>query len=83
MIHHNQSCRQILEPLSDYISGEAAESLCIQIEEHLRQCQNCRVMVDTLKKTITLYRTTAAADLPADVRRRLYHVLDLDDFLVE
>lgn len=83
MTHDNMSCREILEPLSEYISGEAAESLCAQIEAHLSQCENCRVVVDTVKKTILLYQATAATELPTDVRRRLYQVLDLDDYLVE
>jgi predicted anti-sigma-YlaC factor YlaD len=83
MIDHNKSCEEILAPLSDYVSGEAADSLCAQIEAHLSECENCRIMVDTVKKTIVLYRATAATELPNDVRRRLYHVLDLDDFLVE
>jgi predicted anti-sigma-YlaC factor YlaD len=83
MIDHSKSCREILAPLSEYISGEAAESLCAEIEAHLSECENCRVVVDTVKKTILLYQSTAAAELPTDVRRRLYQVLDLDDYLVE
>jgi anti-sigma factor RsiW len=83
MMNHEHSCPDILAPLMEYISGEAAESLCAQIEAHLSECENCRVAVDTVKKTILLYRSTAATELPDDVRRRLYHVLELDDFLVE
>jgi anti-sigma factor (TIGR02949 family) len=83
MTEHNMNCREILAPLSEYISGEAAESLCARIEAHLNECENCRIVVDTVKKTILLYRSTAAAELPTDVRRRLYEVLDLDDYLVE
>jgi anti-sigma factor RsiW len=83
MTDHHPTCRQILAPLSDYLSGEAAASLCAEIEAHLAQCQDCRAVVDTLRKTIHLYRTAPGAELPAGVRRRLYHVLDLDEFLVE
>jgi predicted anti-sigma-YlaC factor YlaD len=83
MTGHDKSCREMLAPLSEYISGEAAESLCAQIEAHLSECENCRVVVDTVKKTILLYQSTAAAELPTDMRRRLYQVLDLDDYLVE
>ncbi len=82
-MHHHGNCKQILEPLSDYISGEAAESLCAEIEAHLVECENCRVMVDTLRKTIVLYRATTPAELPDDVRRRLYQILDLNEFMTE
>lgn len=76
-------CRHLLEPLSDYISGEAAETLCAEIEAHMAECENCRVMVDTLKKTILMYQSTRTDKLPGDVRRRLYQKLDLSDYLVE
>jgi len=78
-----QSCKHLLGPLSDYISGEAADSLCAEIEAHIAECKNCRVMVDTVKKTITLYREAAPSKLPNDVRRRLYQVLDLNDYVRE
>ena len=83
MPEHSMPCRQWLEPLSEYISGEAAQVLCDQIEAHLAECKACRIVVDSLKKTIVLYRSTNPQDLPSDIRRRLYHVLDLDDYLVE
>jgi hypothetical protein len=48
----------------------------------MADCENCRVVVDTLRKTISLYRTTAAhTEMPAGARQRLYHRLDLDEFL--
>lgn len=78
-----RDCRNWLEPLSDYLSGEAAESLCAEIETHMAECENCRIMVDTLRKTILMYQSTRCDELPGDVRRRLYHILDLDDYLVE
>jgi hypothetical protein len=40
-------------------------------------------MVDTLKKTILLYRVAKSDELPGDVRRRLYQRLDLNSFLIE
>jgi hypothetical protein len=35
-------------------------------------------MVDTVRRTITLYRAQAATDLPSGVQDRLYKVLDLE-----
>lgn len=61
---HEGKCKHLLEPLSDYISGEAAESLCAEIEAHMAECENCRVMVDTLRKTILLYRSSQAETIP-------------------
>ena len=82
-MEHEGNCKHLLEPLSDYISGEAADSLCAEIEAHMAECENCRVMVDTLRRTILLYRTTQSDELPGDVRRRLYQKLDLGDYLAK
>jgi anti-sigma factor RsiW len=75
-------CRHLLESLSDYVEGDLPEELCAEIERHMAGCENCRVVVDTLRKTISLYRTTGSVtEMPEDARQRLFHRLDLDEFL--
>jgi anti-sigma factor RsiW len=76
--HDRAICRELLSQLSDYIDGELEAALCDELEAHLADCPNCRVMVDTVRKTITLYQTATPAELPPDVEARLYRVLKLD-----
>jgi predicted anti-sigma-YlaC factor YlaD len=58
------------------------ETLCAEIERHLAECENCRVVVDTLHKTVYLYHQSASqVSVPEDVRQRLFRRLDLDDLL--
>lgn len=71
-------CPEMLGALSDYIDGELEERLCAAIEAHLRDCPECQVMVDTLNKTVILYRRRGQDELPSDVQTRLYAVLDLE-----
>jgi anti-sigma factor RsiW len=71
-------CRDMLGSLSDYIDGELEERLCAEIEAHMKDCPDCRVMVDTLRKTVVLYRTHGRAEMPADVRSRLHAVVNLE-----
>jgi len=68
----------MLGALSDYIDGELEERLCAAIQAHLRECPECQVMVDTLNKTVILYRKRGEDTLPSDVRARLYAILDLE-----
>lgn len=80
MNHHE--CKHLLGSLSEYIDGDLAVNLCDEIELHLVECEDCRVVVDTLRKTVYLYREASEpAEIPEDVRRRLYHCLNLDEFL--
>jgi predicted anti-sigma-YlaC factor YlaD len=79
----NISCDQILGLLTDYLDGQTREEVCREIEQHMSECHNCRVVVDTTRKTISLVHANADTPLsiPEDVRERLFKRLDLDDYL--
>ncbi len=76
-------CKSLLDSLSEYVDGTLSEELCNEIQRHLSDCQNCSIVVDTLRKTIYLYHaiTSEPADVPRDVRERLFHSLKLEDYL--
>jgi anti-sigma factor RsiW len=74
-------CRELLAGLSDYIDGEASEQLCAAIQKHTSGCEKCRVVVDTLRMTVNLYRELPKTELGAERREELYRVLDLSDYL--
>lgn len=79
----HEHCYHLLGSLSEFVDGSLENELCAEIERHLAGCENCRVVVDTLQRTITLYHTTAQepATIPEDVRQRLFLRLDLEDFI--
>jgi anti-sigma factor RsiW len=78
----HENCRRLLASLSEYVDGTLEKELCLEIERHLEGCEDCRIVVDSLHKTILLYHTTAAeVTMPEEVRQRLYSRLDLDEFL--
>lgn len=76
-----KTCKSLLGSLSDYVDGTAQDELCRELERHLAECEDCRIVVDTLRKTVSLYHANASASLPTDVRARLFKRLDLDDYL--
>ena len=71
-------CRQVLEQVSDYLDAETAHELVQRFEEHFGDCNNCRVYVDTVKRTIMLYRSEMPLDCPEQVRLRLHAVLSYE-----
>jgi len=79
---HGENCHDLLGSISEYVDGDLAGELCADLERHLAECENCRIVVDTLRKTVYLVRAAnSQTDLPEDVKERLYHCLDLDDYL--
>lgn len=80
--HYHENCQALLGSLSEYIDGELPPDLCAEIEKHLEGCENCRVVLNTTKRTIDLVQVPAVEEaLPKDVRERLFLRLNLDDFL--
>ncbi len=71
-------CREMLGNLSEYIDGELEAELCAEIEQHLAGCTNCQIVVDTLKRTVTLYHDHGHEPLPDDVKSRLFDALNLN-----
>jgi anti-sigma factor RsiW len=81
MISHS-NCRYLLSSLSEYFDGDLSDDLCLEIELHVADCEDCQIVINTLQKTIDLYHKTAEPpDIPSDVRERLFIRLDLDEFL--
>jgi hypothetical protein len=60
-----------LEQLGDYLDEDARAELCREIEEHMHQCHDCQVYVDTVKKTIMLYQADRQTQIPLAAGTRL------------
>ncbi len=81
--HVHSNCESLLGSLSRYIDGELDPKLCREIEKHLAACENCRVVLNTTRRTIDLVQASAEKpDLPRDVRERLFKRLDLDTYVL-
>ncbi len=80
--HEHNNCHKLLGSLSEYVDGELDDELCAMLEQHLEDCENCRIVVDSLRKTVYLYRTTSEEEtLPEDIRVRLFRSLNIEDQL--
>ena len=71
-------CKEIFEGLSEYIDEELSAETCAEIQEHLKDCYNCRVVINTLKKTVSLYHTIPEEEMPGEVRQRLYKTIRVE-----
>ncbi len=76
--HTTPECRSLLAQLSDYLDGDLEQAICDQIEAHLSGCDDCRLMVDTTRKTIVLYRSLGQVEIPAGTLHRLWEALEAE-----
>lgn len=68
-------CRKLLRELCDFLDGALDATTMQEIEFHLSRCEECRVLVDTTKKTIEFFCRTEPLPLPDDLRHRLHQAL--------
>lgn len=69
------TCSDVVRELTDYLDGDLSPALVQSLERHLCDCHDCRLVVDTTKKTIHIYRNSQPLPLPADVEARLHQAL--------
>ena len=68
-------CGELLALLNEYVDGDVTPGVCRKLESHLAKCDPCRVVVDNVRKTITLYRNDKPCDLPVKFRKSLRAML--------
>jgi len=82
---HQHNCSQVLSELNDYVDGELSRELCVELEAHMDECENCQIVLDTLHKTVYLveHLDDEPQELPGDVEYRLFAALNLETYLPE
>lgn len=66
------NCDEMLKALNEYVDGNIAPGICDEFKEHLKGCNPCQIVVDNIRKTITLYKNGQPYELPAEFRDRLH-----------
>ncbi len=69
------NCRGVIRELSNYLDAELDAAARADLERHLSACEDCRLVVDTTKKTIQIFCNSEPVPLPQDVSNRLHAAL--------
>jgi anti-sigma factor RsiW len=68
-------CEELLAMLNEYVDGTIDPAICKEFEQHMAGCNPCQVVVDNIRKTITLYKAGQPYGLPVQFRERLHETL--------
>ncbi len=68
-------CEELLAMLNEYVDGAVDPAICQEFEKHMAGCNPCQVVVDNIRKTITLYKAGQTYALPVKFRDRLHDAL--------
>jgi anti-sigma factor RsiW len=64
-------CEELLNLLNEYVDGTVDPAICDEFEKHMAGCDPCQVVVDNIRKTITLYKYGEPCELPLAFQDRL------------
>ena len=69
------NCEDVIHELSDFIDGDLDAALQQELESHLQDCRDCRLVVDQTRKTIEIFCDCEPIELPGEVRNRLHEAV--------
>ncbi len=72
---HTLSCGKVYEHLCENLDSKLDSESCRQIKAHIKGCKNCSALLDSLKKTVYLYKQYPSPELPQQLREKLFEVI--------
>lgn len=72
-------CKDVADHICEHLDTDLDRKRCHEIRQHIKDCPDCYAYLDSMKKTIHLYRIEKAPSVPKRVRSRLFAVLHLSD----
>ena len=68
-------CKKLILELSNYLDNEVDATLRREFEEHVGCCPDCKVVIDTTKQTIQIFRGCEPVPLPPSLHERLQQAI--------
>jgi anti-sigma factor (TIGR02949 family) len=65
------SCSQFLQELNEYLDDAMDSATRAELERHLSKCPKCRVIWDTTRKTVRVYKGLEPYPIPPQLESRL------------
>jgi predicted anti-sigma-YlaC factor YlaD len=72
------NCTSAYHYICDSLDENIRSPRCRTIRRHLEHCPNCRAYLDSVKKTIALYKRWPAPKVPLHTHRQLMRTISLE-----
>ena len=73
----DKNCQKKLENICDQLGDELNSERCQNLKEQLKQCPGCCAYIDTIKKTIEIYRYLPEEKISDELHHSLWKRLQL------
>jgi hypothetical protein len=71
-------CSHFFDMICDAFEEDINSSFCSELEEHLRECQDCCAQIETMRQTVAFCRKLIDEDVPPNVDKVLWQMLGLE-----
>lgn len=71
------NCRSVYRYICEHLDADINSPKCRSIKKHLDGCTDCAAYLDSLKKTILLYKHAPVPPLSRTTHKRLVQVIDI------
>jgi anti-sigma factor RsiW len=65
------TCRHFVAGLSDYLDGVLDAAVRTRFDRHIADCPRCRIVSETTRKTIQLYKAFGPSTVPPALESRV------------
>jgi predicted anti-sigma-YlaC factor YlaD len=69
------NCKGVIHEISNYLDGDLELAAKQELERHLQDCEDCRLVVDQTKLTLEIFCDSEPVELPSEVKSRLHEAL--------
>jgi len=70
-------CKDVYLYICDNLDAKLNSAKCREVRKHLSACPDCSAYLDSVKKTVYLYRSAPSPDVPSAAHERLFSNIDL------
>ena len=70
------NCKGCLDNLCDYLDGVLSAPARAEFDGHTQRCRKCRILCQTTRQTLQLYKAFPCHAIPAEVESRLMAAID-------
>jgi predicted anti-sigma-YlaC factor YlaD len=75
---HTLNCRSVYKHICENLDADINSAQCREIRAHIAGCDNCTAYLDSLKKTVHLYRAYPTPRMPAQSHKKLIAAIALN-----
>jgi hypothetical protein len=71
-------CKDAYQYICENLDADVDSPACREIRKHLEHCPECTAYLDSLKKTVHLYKVAPLPDVSPAIHNRLFRTIKLD-----